>query len=155
MGEAIEEAGGRLDKFIGDGVMALFGVSDTPEAGARQGLVAARNMSRHLQELNRTLEHELNEPLRMGIGIHLGPAIVGEMGYAQAVTLTAIGDTVNTASRLEAMTKELGAQLVVSDELAQAAGVNLSGFPSEKVELRGRQSKLGVRVIEDASTLPV
>lgn len=155
MGEAIENAGGRLDKFIGDGVMALFGVAETPEEGARQALNAARNMSLQLNDLNRALQHDLEEPLRMGIGIHLGPAIVGEMGYAQAVTLTAIGDTVNTASRLEAMTKELGAQLVVSDKLAKRAGVDLSGYPSEQVAIRGRKNKLGVRVIEDASSLPL
>ena len=101
MGMAVDAAGGHLDKFIGDGVMALFGIGGSREDACRRALGAARQMSINLQELNRSLAPELKEPLRIGIGIHAGPAIVGEMGYARATTLTAIGDTVNTASRLE------------------------------------------------------
>src|SRR5205814_7500895 len=106
MGRAVESAGGRVDKFIGDGVMALFGVSNTPEEGCRQALAAARLMSVRLVELNEALRAELNEPLRIGIGIHAGSVIVGEMGYGSATTITAIGDAVNTASRLESLCKE-------------------------------------------------
>jgi adenylate cyclase len=90
----------------------------------------------------------------MGIGIHAGPAIVGEMGYGRAITLTAIGDTVNTASRLETLTKEFDAELVVSDAAAALAGVDLSAFPAREVTLRGRESALTVRVVADASALP-
>lgn len=154
MGQAIERAGGRLDKFIGDGVMALFGIEGGPAAGARQALVAARAMSEELRHLNQTLAHDLERPLRIGIGIHVGPAIVGEMGYARATSLTAIGDTVNTASRLEGLTKELGAELVVSDDVAGRAGVDLSAFPQTLVEIRGRRTKLCVRAIENAAAVP-
>jgi adenylate cyclase len=76
------------------------------------------------------------------------------MGYARAVSLTAIGDTVNTASRLEGLTKELGAELVVSDEVAGLAGVDLSGFPASLVEIRGRREKLCVRAIASAAAVP-
>jgi adenylate cyclase len=154
MGMAIIGAGGHLDKFIGDGTMALFGLGEDIGAGAREALAAARGMSVRLAELNRSLAHDLDEPLRMGIGIHAGPAIVGEMGYGRATALTAIGDTVNTASRLEALTKDFDAQLVVSDAVAALAGVDLSMFPAQEVAVRGREGTLTVRVIADASVLP-
>jgi adenylate cyclase len=136
--------------------MALFGVDDDVAAGSRAALAAARLMAEKLEELNRGLAHDLHVELRIGIGIHSGPAIVGEMGYAQATSLTAVGDTVNTASRLEAMTKEFGAQLVVSEPLVRHAGVELDPdrFPRREIEVRGRSNHLAVRVVEDAKFLP-
>lgn len=154
MGSAVEEAGGRLDKFIGDGVMALFGIQNGREAGCRDALQAAAAMSRALADLNEQLRNDLQEPLRMGIGIHVGPAIVGEMGYREATSITAIGDSVNTASRLESLTKEYGVQLIVSEEVASASGDDLSTFPREEVAIRGREQPLAVRVIADAGALP-
>lgn len=153
MGRAVEEAGGRLDKFIGDGVMALFGVTDGPERGCRNALNAAVGMSRALKGLNADLAHDLTEPLRIGIGIHLGPAIVGEMGYGRATTLTAIGDAVNTASRLESMNKEFKSQLVVSEDVAARAGVDLSAFDAQEIEVRGRTTLLRVHIVPDAREL--
>lgn len=155
MGAAIEAAGGHLDKFIGDGIMALFGVDTDPATAARQALAAARAMGERLADLNASLEGDLQEPLRIGIGIHLGPAIVGEMGYGQARGLTAIGDTVNTASRLETMTKEHGAQLIVSQALVQAAGADLDPAPTLEIDIRGRSQTLAVRVVEDAAAIVV
>ena len=155
MGRAIREGGGHLDKFIGDGVMALFGLQGTPQEGAQDALRAARNMSQRLAELNKTLENDLDEPLRIGIGIHLGPAIVGEMGFGTATSLTAIGDSVNTASRLEGMTKDYGAQLIVSESVETQAGLDLTQYQQETVSVRGREEALGVRVISDASQLDV
>jgi adenylate cyclase len=154
MGMAIADAGGHLDKFIGDGVMALFGTEGDPPNGARAALNAARNMAMKLQELNETLKHELESPLRIGIGIHAGHAIIGEMGYERATTLTAIGDTVNTASRLESMTKEVKAQLVVSEATAELGEIDLSAYPRHDLALRGRVETLGVRAIPDAAALP-
>jgi adenylate cyclase len=155
MGQAVEQAGGHLDKFIGDGVMALFGIDRPLSVACREALEAARNMGRNLADLNRTLAHDLEEPLRMGIGIHAGPAIIGEMGYGAATTITAIGDSVNTASRLETMTKEYRAQLVVSEEVATHAGIDLGAYPSHDFEVRGRTEPVRVRVIADATELPL
>ncbi|MFO1162831.1 MAG: adenylate/guanylate cyclase domain-containing protein [Reyranellaceae bacterium] len=152
-GQAIEEAGGRLDKFIGDGVMAIFGLTDEPQAACRQALEAARRMGESLEDLNRTLAGDLDRPLRIGIGLHSGPTIVGEMGYARATQLTAIGDTVNTASRLETLTKEFAAELVVSQELIDQAGVDLGAFERREVEIRGRQGRLAVRALKHAAEL--
>ena len=154
MGEAIERAGGRVDKFIGDGIMALFGVETTPATGAAQALAAAKGMADALRDLNRLLESDLPAPLRIGMGIHIGPAIVGEMGYATAVSVTAIGDTVNTASRLESTSKEVGAQLVVSTEVAREAGADLTAWRTEAVAVRGRREPLAVFIVGDAGELP-
>lgn len=151
MGEAVEGAGGRLDKFIGDGVMALFGVQRGVDVGCANALDAARAMALALQDLNRQLAENLDEPLEIGIGIHAGPAIVGEMGYGTAVGLTAVGDTVNTASRLETATKEFGAQLVLSARVAERAKLDVSAYERRELEVRGRSETLPVIVIQDAA----
>ena len=155
MGRAIRDGGGHVDKFIGDGVMALFGLQGGAAEGSRDALRAAQFMSLRLAELNKTLENDLDSPLRIGIGIHLGPAIVGEMGYGTATSLTAIGDSVNTASRLEGMTKDYRAQLIVSETVEEQSGIDLAAYPRETVNIRGRAEALGVRVIEDATLLQV
>jgi adenylate cyclase len=155
MGTAVEGAAGQLDKFIGDGVMALFGVGGRSGEGCRQALVAARAMAVNLEELNRTLTHDLAEPLRIGIGIHVGPAIVGEMGHGRATSVTAVGDSVNTASRLEALTKDYHCQLVISEDVALRAGVDVGQFPQHEITIRGRREPLAIRVIADARDLPI
>jgi adenylate cyclase len=154
MGRAVESAGGRVDKFVGDGIMALFGLDDEIGAGCQAALAAAKLMSERLVELNEALHNELAEPLRIGIGIHAGPAIVGEMGYGSAATITAIGDSVNTASRLEGLAKEYAAELVVSAEVIAHAGVELSGGRRGEIEIRGKQEKLAVTVYASARDLP-
>jgi adenylate cyclase len=154
MGQAVEAAGGRVDKFIGDGVMALFGIESDARAASRASLEAARLMSERLGELNRSLHDELDQPLRIGIGIHIGPTIVGEMGYGSAVAMTAIGDAVNTASRLETLTKTYGCELVVSDETVLRAGLDLSAFPRYEIEIRGKRDMLAVRTVGSAAELP-
>ncbi|MGH1483199.1 MAG: adenylate/guanylate cyclase domain-containing protein [Geminicoccales bacterium] len=155
MGGAIEGAGGRVDKFIGDGIMALFGADSEPALAAKQALVAARTMSEQLDHLNRQIRADLPEPLRMGIGLHMGPVILGEMGYKRATSLTAIGDAVNVASRLETLTKEFGAQLVVSAELASRAGADLDHFEMRDIDIRGRQHPLRVHILPDAKSLSI
>ncbi len=154
MGTAVEGAGGQLDKFIGDGVMALFGIERGLESGCREALAAAKAMAAGLDQLNKQLENDLDEPLRMGIGIHAGPAIVGEMGFRQATSVTAIGDAVNTASRLETATKEFGAQLVLSESVAQASGHDFAAARRETVTVRGKTEPLPIYVFADARDAP-
>jgi len=154
MGESIEVAGGRVDKFIGDGVMALFGLETKAPEACQQALAAARLMSIRLVELNRDLAPDLNAPLRMGLGIHFGPAIVGEMGNGGMRPLTAVGDTVNTASRLESLSKLYDCELVVSEDLVACAGVDLQGSLRREVEIRGHTKPLMIRTLKSACELP-
>ena len=155
MGHAVEAAGGRIDKFIGDGVMALFGLDTGVEAGCREALAAARDMAERMEILNRALVHDISEPLRIGIGIHTGPAIVGEMGYGTAISITAVGDSVNTASRIESLTKTYACQLVVSEAVVLRAGIDLPDAPRHEIEIRGRVERLVVRTFTSARDLPV
>ena len=154
IGSAIEAAGGRVDKFIGDGVMALFGIERGAQIGCKEALTAARLISLRLPELNVSLRAELDRPLRVGIGIHCGPTIVGEMGHGNAAAITAIGDAVNTASRLESLTKNFACELVVSEETVSRAGFDLSDFPLHEVEIRGKREMLAVRTLASAAELP-
>jgi adenylate cyclase len=155
MGHAVEAAGGRIDKFIGDGVMALFGLDSGVEAGCREALVAAKDMALRIQSLNRALVEDIPEPLRIGIGIHTGPAIVGEMGYGKAVSITAVGDSVNTASRIESLTKTYACELVISEAVVLRAGIHLGAAPRHEIEIRGRVERLAVRTFASAGDLPV
>jgi adenylate cyclase len=154
VGRAVETAGGHIDKFLGDGVMALFGIDSNAQQGCREALTAARLMSERMGELNASLSGELDRRLRIGIGIHAGPIIVGEMGYGGATAMTAIGDAVNTASRLEELTKEFACELVVSEVVVSRAGFDLSKFPRQEVEIRGRREMLAVRTLPSAAELP-
>ncbi|MCB0530531.1 MAG: adenylate/guanylate cyclase domain-containing protein, partial [Saprospiraceae bacterium] len=105
MSEAVTDAGGYVDKFMGDGLMAIFGMEGSAETGARQAVEAARAMGGILEGLNQSLSGQLNEPLKIGIGLHTGPAVLGRIGAARnhdaGNRISALGDTVNTASRVE------------------------------------------------------
>ena len=103
--------------------------------------------------LNASLRDELPAPLRLGIGIHVGPAVVGRMGYAEAAYLTAVGDTVHVAARLEQLTKTYGSDLVISEAVAVRAGVDVTAYPREELTLRNRTTPLAIRVIDDARRL--
>jgi adenylate cyclase len=149
VGEAITSSGGLVDKFIGDGVMALFGVDSRPERGCRQALAAAQRMIGQVNALSQNLAEELPEPLRIGIGIHCGPVVVGRMGYGETVHVTAIGDTVNVASRLQDLTKEFGCQLVMSEEVARQSELDTAAFQRREITLRNRNEALSIFVVED------
>jgi adenylate cyclase len=154
VGGAIQRAGGIPNQFTGDGVMALFGVETGAERGCRQAVAAAREIVHSLATLNRELGEELSTPLRIGIGIHAGPAIVGRMGYGESAYLTAVGDTVHVASRLEQLTKEYGCALVISEPVASRAAIDVSAFPRHELAVRHRGGLVAVRVIDDLGRLP-
>jgi len=97
---------------------------------------------------------ELEKPLRIGIGIHTGPAVVGRMGFGAAMYLTAVGDTVHVASRFQDLTKQYQAQLVISEQVAECAGLDVSGFPRHEITVRNRREPLAIRVIADVRALP-
>ena len=146
VGDAVREAGGVPNQFIGDSVMAIFGAEDEaqPEKAARQALAAARGIEARMGALNERLVGEFGHRFGFGIGIHSGPAALGEVGYRDTRTLSAVGDTVNTASRLQELTKQYGVPLVVSERVALAAGLDVTQLEAKKLVIRGRASALRV-----------
>jgi adenylate cyclase len=154
VGTAITRAGGVTNQFTGDGVMALFGIESGPAVGSRQALAAARAMVEGVAALSRDLSADLGSPLRIGIGIHTGPAVVGRMGWGESFYLTAVGDTVHVAARLEQATKDYTAELVVSEAVARHAKVDLTSFPTHDLTVHNRAGTVQVRIINYASHLP-
>ena len=153
MSGAIEDAGGVANQFTGDGVMALFGVQTGAAQGCRDALHAARDMLQRLAAVSREFAEELGEPMQMGIGIHAGPAVVGRMGRGTAKYLTAVGDTVNVASRLQELTKGYRCSLIVSESAARQAGLEVAAFPRHEVMVRNRSDALAIRVIDAVETI--
>lgn len=157
MSEAIEDSGGYIDKFMGDGIMAIFGMDRPVGQGAKDALNAARAMSGVLDSLNMSLADELPGRLNIGIGLHTGDAILGRIGVASASgageRITALGDTVNTASRLESSSKELGAQLVVSEKTLNAADYPLPKERENLIKVKGKSKAIRVYAWEKGTKL--
>ena len=154
MAEALKTTGGHYSTFTGDGLMALYGLDGSPEEGCKAALGGAAEMMRRLGKLNRSLATELADPLRIGIGLHTGLAVVGTMGPPEAPHLSALGDTVNIAARLEAETKRFDVPLVVSEDVAVLAGIDTTGMAHHRVEIRGRAGRpLGIWCIESPKAI--
>ena len=153
MSEALHETGGHYAQFSGDGLMALYGLESDVARGCRDAMHGAAAMVRRLALLNQRLAEELPEPLQIGIGIHCGEAIVGTMGPPSSPNLSAIGDNINIAARLEALCKTYQVTLVVSEETAQHAGVDLSAFDKHAAPVRGREEAVVVYAVPDPLTI--
>ncbi len=138
--------GGTVDKYMGDGLLAVFETADTASS-ARAGLKSAADISRSLQQFNRKLATEDSPEIRIGMGLHLGDLVLGEIGAAGHAARTIIGDAVNVASRLEGQTKALGVELLASETVLRAAGLQTDRMDLQDFQLRG--------VAEPVSALPV
>ena len=133
--EAVDRHQGFINKFLGDGFMAVFGAPLDDPAAAPHGVAAARDI---LAEIDRRGLAAGPWPLRVGIGLHIGPAVTGNIGSPRRKEFTAIGDTVNLASRLEQLTKERGARLIVSEQVMAALGDTAgTATPLDGVTLKG------------------
>ncbi len=138
MTSVIRERGGRVDKFIGDAIMADWGALDdldTPEADAVR---AALGMVAALAEFNRNAPVG-DQPLELGIGLHVGDAVAGSIGSSHKLEFTVIGDTVNLASRLEGLTKRYGAAIVASRAVVEAAGGVCASRLLDRAIVAGRE----------------
>jgi adenylate cyclase len=142
MTQALNATNGHYSQFTGDGLMALYGLDGDPAAGAADALRGAREMLLRLDQLNHKLGAELPQPLRIGIGIHFSEAIVGAMGPPRSQIISAIGDTVNTAARLESLTKDYDCALVLSRPAAAAAGLDLGAHDLHECVVKGRQQSV-------------
>jgi adenylate cyclase len=159
MAGAIEDTGGHVDKFMGDGIMAIYGMQTGPARAAAQALAGARAMGGVLGALNQSLREDLRTPLSMGIGLHAGPAILGRIGAADrseaAAQITALGETVNVASRLEGATKDLGVQAIVSDACLRLTGLDPGpGLERHDLAVRGKAATVPVWAARAATDLP-
>lgn len=122
MARPIGDHGGTIDKFMGDAVLAVFGVPDSSPTDAKNALAAAFDMLAAIADWNRARHTGGLPEVAVGIGVHYGEVVAGVLGLEAPVEYTVIGDTVNAAQRIEALTRELGAPLLVSAELLAAAG---------------------------------
>ncbi|MGY4512040.1 adenylate/guanylate cyclase domain-containing protein [Bradyrhizobium sp. USDA 3650] len=151
--QAVIENGGQPNQFVGDGMLALFGLSADPQEACRQSLKAAAGIARQIDDLNELLSHDLRQPIRFGIGIHGGEVIIGDIGYRDHIVFTALGDAVNVAARLQDMTKTLACEAIVSEEVRRTAGLADDALPQQEVAIRGRDEPMAVRVVADARAL--
>ncbi len=142
MSDALSASHGHYAQFEGDGLLALYGLERGLKQGCLDVLRGAVDMQVRINQLNQKLKTELKEPLKIGIGIHCGQAIVGTMGPPSSPNYSAIGDCINAAARLEGKSKELECVLVVADEVVQNAGIEFSQFPSQQISLRGKQQSV-------------
>ncbi|MBV8320468.1 MAG: adenylate/guanylate cyclase domain-containing protein [Hyphomicrobiales bacterium] len=138
--EIVDRNGGIVNKFLGDGFLALFGAPlDDPDA-ARRAVAAAREMLAAIEQHNIRSDW----PLRIGIGLHLGQVVAGNVGSPRRKEYTVIGDTVNLASRIEGLNKEFGSQLLISDTVHQAIGQDVDAVPRGDVPIRGYEQPVRV-----------
>jgi adenylate cyclase len=151
--QAVLESGGQPNQYIGDGMLALFGLATTPQIASRQAIAAAARIAVHVDELNQFLGKDIPEPLRFGIGIHGGEVIVGDIGSHDHTVFTAIGDAVNVAARLQDMTKNLACEVVLSEEVMEVANLSADGLPRAEVSIRGRIEPMAVYTAEKAGIL--
>ena len=149
MTQVVHHFDGTVDKFIGDGLMAFFGAPNQLDAPAVNAFAAARGMLASLDQLNAELAAEGRAPLAIGVGLHCGEAVIGHIGSAERHAYTAIGDTVNTASRLESLCKDLGYPVLcsqaVADELASREGLALDPLGPQALKGRSPMAVFGWR----------
>lgn len=134
----IFDCGGTLDKFIGDAILAVFGAPVPSEDNARNALRAAVKMLEALRALNEERAGEGQPPLRMGVGVHTGQVVAGNIGSSQRMEYTVIGDTVNIASRLESLSKNYEEDIVVSEATLALAGEGFAVAGPDEVQLKGK-----------------
>jgi adenylate cyclase len=143
MADAVFDHGGTLDKYIGDAVMATFGTPRPGTDDAARALACARDLARQVDELAAAKLERGAPPVAVGIGVHYGEVVAGDVGDERRLEFTVIGDAVNVASRLERLTRELDLTIIASDDLLRAAG----GPPADFIDfgelrLPGREAPI-------------
>jgi len=137
---------GTLDKFSGDGMLVVFGVPNSQPDDALRAVLAAREMIAKVRELDTGI------PLRLGIAIHTGSVIFGNIGSPKRMELTVIGDPVNTASRMEALNKEFGTSIIISESTYAQVRDDIQAYELPPRKLRGKSEEIRLYAIEEVAS---
>jgi adenylate cyclase len=144
MSQIVKGHEGIVNKFLGDGMLAFWGVPEPKADHARAALRASLDMRKELEELNAFRDRNGRPAVRIGIGIHTGVVAAGMIGGADQHEYTIIGDAVNVASRIEGLTKQLGADILVSERAWQHAGEGFVGERKAEERVKGREEAVVV-----------
>ncbi|MBE6442390.1 MAG: adenylate/guanylate cyclase domain-containing protein [Desulfovibrio desulfuricans] len=144
MTELVRRSGGTLDKYIGDALMAFWNAPLDTEHHTLLAVDTALQMQKTLEDMNAELRRDFGVSLIMGVGIHVGMAAVGNIGSRNLTSYTAVGDTVNIASRLEGLCREYNVTIVASDAVMQACEGRAQGSYLDSVRVKGRSGGIGV-----------
>jgi class 3 adenylate cyclase len=140
VGDVIERNGGYIVDFYGDGVMALFGLDDDPDAPLH-GVKAGLEILHVVDHLKPYMKAMYDEPFEVGVGMHYGPAVIGSVGSARTEKLTGVGETINIASKIEAANKTADTRLLVSDELYEAVRESVEVRDFIRIKLPGTSGR--------------
>ena len=151
--QAVVDGGGQPNQFVGDGLLALFGLHADPATACRQAIRAAAMVASNVEHMNRQFAADLQEPIQFGIGIHGGEVIIGDIGFRDHMVFTALGDAVNVAARLQDMTKALNCTVVVSQDVCNNAGIAPDRLTRTEVSIRGRDQPMSVCAATDPAEL--
>jgi adenylate cyclase len=149
----ITEAGGQPNNFVGDGILAVFGLKTDPATACRQALRAAALIASNIAHLNHQFATEVREPIQYCIGIHAGEVIIGDVGFRGHTVFTALGDSVNVAARLQDLSKSLDCKVVISEDVCATAGIPSDALTRTQVEIRGQTQSMTVRTEKDPTVL--
>ena len=151
--QAVIRAGGNVNQYLGDGLLALFGVDTDQKSACRQALNAAAMVAENVEHLNQQLAEAEGKLIKFEIEINGGEVILGDIGYGENIAFTALGDAVNVAARLQDISKELACEVVISEEVCQTAGLIDDELPRQKITVRGREAPIVVRTVVKAEKL--
>jgi adenylate cyclase len=143
----IQAHGGTVNSLMGDGIMAMFGAPIPDADAALHAVEAARQMMRAVQRLNARIASPGTEPIRIGVGINAGDAVIGNMGSPRMMEYTAIGDVVNTASRIEGKTKDVGADILIGQAVFEWIDGRIPAEPRGEVHVKGRVAAIPVYAV--------
>jgi adenylate cyclase len=155
MGRLVKAHEGIVNKFLGDGMLAVWGVPERLEDHAGRALACALEMRLALAELNEERSRRHEAPLRMGIGLHTGVVAAGMLGGAEQHEYTVIGDAVNLASRIEGLTKEHGTDLLVSEATWRLVEGRFAGARVTEQPVKGRREPVVVYRVDAATQTPI
>jgi adenylate cyclase len=144
MVESVMAHDGVVDKFIGDAIMAVFGAPSPHPDDPINAIKAALEMRERLAKLNEGFRAKGLPEIRTGIGLHTGEVVAGNMGHVKRLEYTVIGDAVNLASRLEGMTKELKADVLLSEDLYKKVADRVEAEPLHRIHVKGREQEVMV-----------